>query len=197
MLSPGRKDDQGKAPWSLLMRGCGKALAGVVAVLQFGARKYAPDSWQRVENGADRYRDALYRHLHDIELHGAGHVDPESGLLSYYHLACDALFLAHLATLQVEHDARQAWDGSGCMDRALAGLKTLQPLDGQVFATKQVSVEEFKAMYPPAASGDCAGSDPPQGLEWTGDSSSDALSHPTQALSEPAQLEPASLSPPG
>lgn len=94
---PGRKDDGGKAPWSLLMRGCALALAGVLTVLMFGARKYASDSWQRVENGEERYKDALYRHLHSIELRGFMSRDAETGLLEWFHVACNALFLAHFA----------------------------------------------------------------------------------------------------
>lgn len=63
----GLKDDGGKPRWSLLMRGCANALQAVVRVLTFGAQKYADDSWQGVQNGQQRYRDALYRHLNAIE----------------------------------------------------------------------------------------------------------------------------------
>lgn len=96
-LAPGRKDDSGKAPWSLLMRGCALALAAVVQVLAFGARKYAADSWQNVENAEERYLDAMYRHLHSISVHGFYSRDPETGLLEWAHVACNALFLCHFA----------------------------------------------------------------------------------------------------
>jgi len=96
----GLKYDSGKAPWSLLMRGCGLSLAGVVSVLQFGAAKYAADSWQTVEDGETRYRDAMYRHLHSIEQNGMLAKDPETGLLEWYHVACNALFLAHFASVE-------------------------------------------------------------------------------------------------
>lgn len=98
--APGRKDDSDKAPWSLLMRGCARGLAGVVRVLSFGARKYAEDSWQRVENAQVRYKDALYRHLHAIELGGNRAKDPETGLPEWYHVACNALFLATFASME-------------------------------------------------------------------------------------------------
>lgn len=107
-MSPGLKYDDGKAPWSLLMRGCAKSLAQVVAVLQFGAKKYAADSWQRVENAPERYRDALYRHMHQIELRGPQAVDPETGLLEWSHVACNAMFLAHFAVEEAERQAREA-----------------------------------------------------------------------------------------
>lgn len=106
-LAAGRKDDGGKAPWGLLMRGCSAALAGVVAVLQFGARKYAADSWQRVEGAEDRYKDALYRHLHSIETRGFLAKDPETGLLEWFHVACNALFLATFAANRAKAEAEK------------------------------------------------------------------------------------------
>jgi hypothetical protein len=99
-LSTGRKDDGGKAPWGLLMQGCALGLAGVVSVLKFGAQKYAAHSWQKVENAEQRYVDAMYRHLHSIELRGFMAVDPESGLLEWFHVACNALFLATFAAMK-------------------------------------------------------------------------------------------------
>ncbi|WYW03940.1 endolysin [Pseudomonas phage vB_PpuP-Villemi] len=88
----GLKFDGGKGRWSLMMQGCAAALAGVVEVLGFGAKKYAAHSWKQVENGEERYRDALYRHLHAIER--GEEVDPESGLPHWDHLCCNALFLS-------------------------------------------------------------------------------------------------------
>lgn len=93
----GLKYDNGKPRWSLMMRGCSKALLGVVKVLTFGAKKYADDSWQNVDNAQVRYTDALYRHLHEIQLHGLDSVDPESGLPHIHHVSTNALFLGHFA----------------------------------------------------------------------------------------------------
>lgn len=90
----GMKFDSGKPRWSLLMGGCGKALAGVAAVLTFGAAKYAAHSWKQVENNKERYRDAMYRHLNAIE--SGEDLDPESGLAHWDHVACNALFLSEL-----------------------------------------------------------------------------------------------------
>lgn len=90
----GMKFDAGKPRWSLLMGGCGKALAGVAAVLTFGAAKYAAHSWKQVENNKERYRDAMYRHLNAIE--SGEELDPESGLPHWDHVACNALFLSEL-----------------------------------------------------------------------------------------------------
>lgn len=90
----GLKHDGGKPRWSLLMRGCADALQAVVRVLTFGARKYADDSWQGVQNGQQRYRDALYRHLNAIERGEL--VDDESGESHWAHVATNALFLYEL-----------------------------------------------------------------------------------------------------
>lgn len=90
----GMKYDGGKPLWSLLMEGCARSVAGVVSILTFGARKYAPNSWQTVPDGYNRYRDALYRHLHAIE-RGETH-DEESGLPHWHHLLCNAHFCAEL-----------------------------------------------------------------------------------------------------
>lgn len=98
-MSGGMKFDGDKPRWTLLMRGCAKALNGVAAVLTFGAKKYDADSWKQVEGGEDRYRSALYRHLNAIE---SGEVlDPESGLPHWDHVACNALFLSELSKEQV------------------------------------------------------------------------------------------------
>jgi hypothetical protein len=93
----GLKYDNGKLRWGLVMRGMGAALQGVVAVATFGARKYADDSWQGVEDARKRYTDALYRHLHEVENHGELAKDEESGLLHWFHIAWNALALAWFA----------------------------------------------------------------------------------------------------
>lgn len=86
------KHDAGKPRWSLLPW---RALAQVVLVLEFGARKYAPGGWMTVPDAEQRYRDALIRHL-VAEMDGEER-DPESGLLHAAHTACNALFLLWFA----------------------------------------------------------------------------------------------------
>ena len=84
----GRKDDQGKDRWDLLPLGL---VQHVVQVFTFGATKYAPDTWQHVENGYDRYKAALFRHL---VKHESGEIcDEESGLPHLAHAAWNALVL--------------------------------------------------------------------------------------------------------
>ena len=51
-MSEGRKDDAEKPRWDLLPWG---PVGEVVAVLTFGARKYAPDNWKHVPAARERY----------------------------------------------------------------------------------------------------------------------------------------------
>ena len=83
-----RKDDRGKARWSLLPL---QSVAAVVGVLEYGATKYAPHAWMGVPDARTRYFDALVRHL--MAWRSGEKVDPESGHTHLAHVACNALFL--------------------------------------------------------------------------------------------------------
>lgn len=84
-----KKADEGKRQWHLLPW---QPLESVLEVLEFGAKKYVEDGWRRVENGEQRYRDALMRHAvrlsEDLDA-----VDAETGFPEAAHVACNALFL--------------------------------------------------------------------------------------------------------
>ncbi len=86
-----RKDDAEKPRWDLLPT---RAVASIVDVLTFGARKYAPHAWRNVPEGQRRYLAAAYRHI--IAWHQGEKKDPESGLPHLAHAACCLLFLAEL-----------------------------------------------------------------------------------------------------
>ena len=86
------KSDTGKVhpsylPW--------RAFEPVLGVLEFGAKKYAPHSWQGVDS--ERYAEALLRHAIEFASRfreeGMLCADHESGLPVLAHLACNALFL--------------------------------------------------------------------------------------------------------
>jgi len=87
----GRKDDTGKAPWHLVPW---NALGDVVAVLDFGARKYGEGNWRLVPNARERYFAATQRHL--VAWFGGQHADPETGLPHLAHATCCVLFLLAL-----------------------------------------------------------------------------------------------------
>ena len=89
----GLKFDAGKLRYSLIPP---EATAALAEVLTFGARKYAPNSWQTVPNAPERYLDALMRHL---EAYRSGDlIDSESNLPHVYHLLCNAAFLTYFTT---------------------------------------------------------------------------------------------------
>ena len=89
----GMKFDNDKLLYSLIPTSATKALA---EVLTYGAKKYAPNNWQLVDNGEVRYMDALFRHLEAFRS-GETH-DPESGLHHLAHVLTNTTFLHYLNT---------------------------------------------------------------------------------------------------
>lgn len=88
---PGRKDDTGKLPYDLLPWA---AVAQVVAALQYGAKKYAPDNWKQVKDWRRRYFSAACRHL--VSWVTGEKLDPETGLHHLAHAGCCVLFMIEM-----------------------------------------------------------------------------------------------------
>lgn len=65
------------------------AIREVATVSAFGASKYSWNGWRGVDDGINRYSDALVRHL-GYEAEGED-VDPDSRLLHAAHVAWNAL----------------------------------------------------------------------------------------------------------
>lgn len=66
-----------------------RAVEAVASVSTFGASKYAWKGWESVDDGFNRYSDAMVRHLLE---EGKGDVlDPDSGLVHAAHVAWNAL----------------------------------------------------------------------------------------------------------
>ncbi len=84
----GRKFDDAKPRWSLLPTG---TIKQIIAVLEYGAKKYDADNWKLVPNATVRYYDAMMRHVHAWR--DGEPCDTESGLHHLAHAACCALFL--------------------------------------------------------------------------------------------------------
>jgi hypothetical protein len=100
---PGAKLDEGKP---CLYRGLidyfPRAIEQVATVSTFGASKYAWKGWETVDNGVERYSDAMVRHL---TKEGKGEVfDPDSGLLHAAHTAWGALARLELLLRKREQD---------------------------------------------------------------------------------------------
>lgn len=87
-VTSGIKFDNGKPRWSLLPF---KALAEVVDVLTYGARKYAPDNWKKVPDARTRYVDAALRHF-TAYINGEKN-DSETKMSHLAHAICCLLFL--------------------------------------------------------------------------------------------------------
>jgi hypothetical protein len=84
------KYDGGKAPsFRGVVSYFPRAVGAVAEVSGFGARKYAWNGWEGVDDGFNRYSDAMVRHL---LAEGKGEIlDPDSGLLHAAHTAWGAL----------------------------------------------------------------------------------------------------------
>lgn len=96
-MADGMKLDSLKPMYNLLPA---KAIDEMAKVMTFGAMKYAPNNWQLVEDGLERYRAALLRHSFAMQ---SGEVlDAESGLHHAAHAMCCAAFIIELEVLQNE-----------------------------------------------------------------------------------------------
>lgn len=85
----GAKDDAEKPQLRLVIDSFAHALWQVGRVGTFGAHKYTEDGWVHVENGIQRYTNAMYRHLL-LEAMGEED-DKESELMHSAHTAWNAL----------------------------------------------------------------------------------------------------------
>jgi hypothetical protein len=89
MFPNGIKFDKGKQDWTLLPW---DEVTDIVKVLDYGAKKYDRDNWQRVPDAVHRYEAAFFRHMVAF-MHGEKN-DKESGLPHLAHAGCCLLFLA-------------------------------------------------------------------------------------------------------
>ena len=84
----GTKFDAGKPRLGEMIMDFRKPLLGVIKVWEFGANKYAKSNWKKVENGEERYTNALARHF-AAEMDEV--VDAETKLHHAIHVAWNAL----------------------------------------------------------------------------------------------------------
>lgn len=85
----GRKFDAGKADWTLIPW---DGLDAVRRVLEFGAKKYAPENWRHVPDSTARYTKAALRHMFTA-ITQPGSVDEETGESHWAHAVCCGLFI--------------------------------------------------------------------------------------------------------
>ena len=96
--APGAKLDEGKLLAGLLLQ-FPRALTAVLEVGTFGTKKYSRGGWQHVENGVERYTDAMIRHLLKEPVESE---DPDSGFPHEWHLAWNALSRLELMLREAE-----------------------------------------------------------------------------------------------
>ena len=85
----GLKTPSGKLRWHLAPW---DECEETVKVIEYGARKYAPDNWKpNVRENKDYYKSAIVRHL--VSYFKGETRDPESRLHHLAHVACNAWFL--------------------------------------------------------------------------------------------------------
>lgn len=84
----GAKFDSNKPNWSLMPW---EALSQVQEIIDYGAKKYAPNNWRKVEPWRERYFSAVMRHL--LAWQSGEKTDPESGKSHLAHAICSLLFM--------------------------------------------------------------------------------------------------------
>jgi hypothetical protein len=77
-----------------------RAIEAVAAISAFGARKYAWKGWEGVDDGYNRYSDAMVRHL--LSESKGEVLDPDSGLLHAAHAAWGALARLEILIKELE-----------------------------------------------------------------------------------------------
>lgn len=90
MISNPQKYDEGKLRFDLIDPFFEEELA---EILTYGAKKYAPNNWQNLEDGINRHYAAAIRHLNKWR---QGEInDPESGKPHLWHAATNLMFLCY------------------------------------------------------------------------------------------------------
>lgn len=89
MDEKGLRYNDGKRKWSLVHF---KSLEPLVEVLEFGAKKYAPENWKK---GLDKKEilESMMRHL--MSLMDGEALDPESKKHHIGHIMCNAMFYSY------------------------------------------------------------------------------------------------------
>jgi len=87
----GKKDDEKKTRWDLLIIGLREEIKEVVEVLDFGARKYSDNGWKKLPGIRRRYLAACMRHI--VAWLTGERFDRESGKNHLSHAVCCLLFI--------------------------------------------------------------------------------------------------------
>ena len=139
-MSEGRKDDDGKLRWDLLPL---NLIEKVVEIYTFGAEKYGPNTWQNLEDGYNRYKAAMFRHLMEFEKGNV--IDDESGKEHLAHMVWNAIAMMHFAEKkQKEVLDIQAWVNKGS---SIIYVKDVEPKVEYVMSPNIGQKVEFSHSY--------------------------------------------------
>lgn len=70
------------------------ALEEIAKVFTAGAKKYGENRWQNLDNGYERYKGALLRHLTEIEK--GNEIDSDTGCMHIAQVATNAIFMTYI-----------------------------------------------------------------------------------------------------
>lgn len=104
----GIKYDTGKNRMGLVLQGFSNALWEVGRVGTFGCSKYGEGNWQYLEDGIDRYKDALFRHL--FQWMQGEEIDKESGIK---HLSHALWNLSAVLEFTLRDEKKESEDNNG------------------------------------------------------------------------------------
>lgn len=93
MENEGKKNDfqDGKLRWDLLPL---EEIEDIVKVYTSGANKYGENTWQLLDNGYQRYKAAMLRHL--LEYEKGNKVDEDTGCQHLAQVAWNAIAMLYL-----------------------------------------------------------------------------------------------------
>ena len=86
------KYDNEKLRWDLLPL---EDIEDVVRVYTEGVKKYAPNSWQNLPDGYNRYKAAMFRHL--LEYEKGNTIDEETGCKHLAQVVWNAIAMLHVS----------------------------------------------------------------------------------------------------
>ena len=93
-MDESKKYDQGKLRWDLLPL---NLIEKVVEIYTFGAEKYGANTWQNLEDGYNRYKAAMFRHLMEFEKGNV--IDDESGREHMAHMVRNGIAMLHVSKI--------------------------------------------------------------------------------------------------
>ena len=100
--APGAKLDAGKAPIAQgVLQYFPRALTAVAMVSLAGSKKYSWKGWEKVDDGFNRYSDALGRHL--LAESAEGPIDKDTGAYHAAQIAWNSLARLELMLRELEN----------------------------------------------------------------------------------------------